>query len=139
MSLVRRFLKESGGPWIRAENVTVGATVTIEKVELDEQTFDRPYIVVTGVYDPTGENVKVRLGVKNVQRIVETLGDDESKWIGHKLEVISIETYKGLGRKGILWRGVKTVKQTRMGSPSPMTLEWLAAPVSYTHLTLPTN
>lgn len=134
MSLIERYLENAGGPWIRAERVKVGDTVTIERVDLDDESFDRPYIVLDGVYDPTGEAVKVRLGVKNVRRIAKSLGTDERRWVGQKIEVIDIEEYKGLGQKGILWRGLIPVKRpSKMSSileepgsqPGLETLEWL--------------
>jgi len=117
-SLIERFLESAGGPWIRADRVSIGDKVSIEDVTLDEETFDRPYIVVSGIFDRTGEPVKVRLGVKNVKRIAKTLGTDERKWIGCKIEVIDIEEYPGLGQKGILWKGVpRRPQQGRLGNP----------------------
>jgi len=119
-SVVRRFLREAGSLWLRAEHVKEGDRVFVERVDLDEESWDRPYIVVTGTLERLGEVVKVRLGVKNVQRIVETLGDDERGWIGNFLEVIGTESYKGLGRRGILWRGMKVEVKL-----SPATLNWI--------------
>jgi hypothetical protein len=108
MSVVKRFLEKAGGPWIRAESVKPGDTVSIRNVSLDEESFDRPYLVVDGVLDRTGEQVRVRLGGQNVNRIVQDLGTDEAGWVGHRLQVVSVEFYPGLGRKGILWKGVRT-------------------------------
>ena len=51
----------------------------------------------------TGEQVKVRLGRRNVERIVEALG--KAGWKDRYIEVVSVENYPGLGRKGVLFRG----------------------------------
>jgi hypothetical protein len=105
--LIERFLEKAGGPWIRADNVKPGDTVTIRNVSLDEESFDRPYIVIDGTLDRTGEQVKVRLSQQNVNRIIQDLGRKEAGWIGHKLQVLSIENYPGLGRRGVLWKGLR--------------------------------
>jgi len=52
----------------------------------------------------TNTEYNVRLGSRNVTRIAETLG--KKIWKGRQIEVISIEDFPGLGRKGILFKGV---------------------------------
>jgi len=129
MGVIKKYKSEAGGLWVRADLVQVGDTVTIQKVGLDPTTFDRPYVVVDGTFDRTGEAAKVRLGVKNVNRVSEVLGDEDEGWIGQKLKVISIESYPGLGRKGILWTGVQArMPGVRGGLPpnvSQNTKTWL--------------
>lgn len=104
---VEKLLGKSG-MWLRPDNVKVGDLIEIlDAPVLDDQTFaPRAYLVCNGKLLRTGETFKIRLGPKNVARIAEVFGKDEKKWVGRKLEVISIETYPGLGKRGILFRGV---------------------------------
>ncbi len=107
MSVIKKFLETAGGPWIRADNCVVGDRLKITSTPtIDEKTFDRPYLICDVVLQRTGEQFKLRLGPRNVARIAETLGTDEKNWLNAELEVISIETYPGLGRKGLLFKGV---------------------------------
>jgi len=104
-SPVEEFLEKARGFWLRAEHVKVGDRIEIlDEPMVDEKTFDRPYIVFRGRLLRTGDEYNVRLGPRNVQRIAETLGT--KSWKGKQIEVISIENYPGLGKKGILFRGV---------------------------------
>jgi len=116
LSIVRNFMKKGGGNWAKASNVASGSTVSIGDVYLDDQSFEgQSYIVVNGAYDPTGEAIKVRLGVQNLKRIVDVLGDDETKWGGNKLSVLGFQDYPGLGSRGILWGAMKVPQQGQMG------------------------
>jgi len=104
--IVREYIEKGGGNFLTTKNCKVDATVTIKAVSLDEETFDKSYVVVNGIYDPSGEECNVRLGVQNLKRIAENLGDDETTWVNKKLECIGTQDYPGLGQKGLLWRGV---------------------------------
>ncbi len=108
MGMIRKYIEEGGGNFLKVKNTEVDATVTIQTVRKDDETFDKAYIVIKGIYDPTGEECNVRLGVQNVERIAEDLGDDETTWPGQKLVCIGTQTYSGLGTKGLLWRGVRS-------------------------------
>jgi len=113
--VIEKFLSKAGGPWIRADNCKVGDKLKIiSKPTIDEQTFDRPYLICDVVLERTGEQFKLRLGPKNVARIAEVLSTDENKWVGAELEVISIENYPGLGKKGLLLRGVPKSEQKKL-------------------------
>lgn len=104
MSVVDEYLKTASGNWMRAENVRVGDKIKIlTEPSIDDKTFDRPYLILTGLLIRTGEQFGIRLGTKNVKRIAETLG--KTNWKDKNILVISIEDYPGLGRKGILFRG----------------------------------
>lgn len=107
MSIVRKYIEEGGGNFLTTKNCAMDATVTIKAVSLDDETFDKSYIVIDGVYDPSGEECKVRLGRQNLERIAEALGDDETTWLGKKLVCIGTQKYPGLGTSGLLWGGVK--------------------------------
>ena len=116
MSIVKEYMQKGGGNWAKANNVASGATVTIGSVYLDDESFEgQSYIVVNGIYDPTGEEIKVRLGVQNLRRVVETLGDNEALWQNHKLTVLGTQDYPGLGSKGILWGAMKIAQETKLG------------------------
>lgn len=111
--LIKRFLEKAAGQWLTADRVQAGDRVLVRRLSVDE-SFERPYLVADGILRRTGEEVRVRLGPRAVQRIAETLGADEAGWVGHELEVVAIESYPGLAKKrgvaearGILWRGVK--------------------------------
>lgn len=103
-STIEEYLEKAGGAWIRADNVQTGDKLKVLTEPLvDDKTFDRPYLVFDAVLMRTGEQHKVRLGTKNVTRIAETLG--KTAWKNKQIEVMSIENYPGLGRKGILFKG----------------------------------
>ena len=98
------------------KNCAIDATVTIKAVSLDDEAFDKSYIVINGTYDLSGEECNVRLGVQNLQRIAENLGDDETTWPGNRLICMGTQTYPGLGTKGLLWRGVPPGKKAEPAS-----------------------
>lgn len=104
---VKEYLKSAGGNWLRADNVQVGDKLKITGAgEIDDKTFDRSYLVLPVVLMRTSEEFQLRLGPKNVNRITGSFKEtDTNKWVNRLLEVISIETFKGLGTKGILLRG----------------------------------
>lgn len=105
---VKEFLKTAGGNWLSADDVVVGDQLEfLGSGAVDEETFDRAYLVMPVKLLRTGEKYNVRLGPRNVSRIAETLGKDTENWVGDYAEVISIEQYKGLGTKGFLLRGAK--------------------------------
>lgn len=106
MGIVKKYIEEGGGNFLTVKNTAIDATVTIKSVSLDDETFDKSYIVINGTYDLSGEECNVRLGVQNLQRIAENLGEDETTWPEKKLVCIGTQTYPGLGTKGLLWRGV---------------------------------
>ena len=115
MSIIKTYMEKGGGNWAKASNVATGAKITVESVYLDDESFEgQSYIVVNGIYDITGEAIKVRLGVQNLRRVVETLGDNEATWTNNKLVVLGTQDYPGLGSKGILWGAEKTVQQTQI-------------------------
>lgn len=107
MSVIDRFLKQASGNWVKADNCTAGdrLKITTEPM-IDDETFDRPYLVCGVTLTRTSEDYKLRMGSKNVTRIAETLGKDEKTWPGRFLEVVSIESYPGLSAKGLLLRGL---------------------------------
>jgi len=133
MGIIKDYMENAGGNFLNAQNCQDRATVTVTTLKLDDETFDKPYIVITGTYDPTGIECNVRLGIQNVNQIAKDLGEDETTWIGKKIEMIGTREYKGLGKTGLLWRGVKTVgkahplKQTSM--PQTNTVEATIAKV----------
>jgi hypothetical protein len=106
MSIIEDYLKSAGGNWLKAENIQDGYKVKIQQVWLDDETFDKPYICIGGI-NAQKEEVRVRLGVQNVQRISEVLGTNAKEWENQYLEVVGTQAYPGLSSKGILWRGVK--------------------------------
>jgi len=108
MSIIKKYIEEGGGNFLNAQNCVDRATVTIKSVKLDDETFDKSYIVINGTYDLTGTECNVRLGIQNVNQIAKDLGEDENTWINKQIEMIGTREYKGLGRKGLLWRGLKT-------------------------------
>ncbi|MCW4049155.1 MAG: hypothetical protein NWE89_05395 [Candidatus Bathyarchaeota archaeon] len=106
MSIIKDYIESAGGNFRTAKNTSIDDTVTIAAVWLDDESFDKSYVVVDATLDSTSEEVKVRLGVQNLERIAETLGDDEATWSGQKLRCIGTQKYPGLGTQGLLWRGI---------------------------------
>ena len=122
MSAIEEFLKKAGGPWLRADHVNPGDKLQIiTEPILDEQTFDRPYLVCDVLLLRTGEQYKLRLSKTNVTRIAQTLGT--KSWKGKYIEVVSIENYPGLRQKGILFKGVaegaEKPEQPEATTPAP--------------------
>ncbi len=103
MSIVDTYLENAGGNFLSVKNCPSGTVLTISKVFLDEETFDKPGIVCEGTVD--GEETSARLSASNVKRIVETLGSDDKKWIGKQIQCLGHMDYPGLGKKGLLWGG----------------------------------
>jgi hypothetical protein len=105
---VREFLREAGGNWLRADVVEMGDRLEIlGSGKVDNETFDSPYLVLPMRLMRTGEDYNVRLGAKNTQRLADGLGTvDTERWVGRLVEVVSIETYKGLGTKGFILIGL---------------------------------
>ncbi len=103
MGLIKDYIEKGGGNFLNAKNCPPGATMTIQSVALDEETYDKPRIVATGIFDKTGEECNASLGIQNVKRIAETLGEDETKWVGKQIQCLTHEFYKGLGTTGLLW------------------------------------
>ena len=116
MSIVRKYIEEGGGNFLTVKNCPVDSTVSIKTVTLDDETFDKSYIVIGGTFDTSGEDCNVRLGVQNLQRIADVLGDDEAKWPGRKMICIGTQKYSGLGTWGLLWSGVKTASKEPAGT-----------------------
>jgi hypothetical protein len=118
VSPIEEFLKKAGGPWLRADNVQVGDRLQIlTEPVVDDQTFDRAYLVCDALLIRTGEQFKVRLSKTNVTRIAQTLGT--KSWKGKYIEVMSIENYPGLRQKGILFKGVAPTEQAALPQTQP--------------------
>jgi hypothetical protein len=125
---VDEYLKEAGGPFLRAQHVQVGDRLQIlDEGIIDDQTFKdragrpRPYLVLRAKLMRTGEEYLVRLGPKNVKRIRDAFGtSDTAKWKGKLLEVIGLEDYPGLGQKGVLLRGCATGEAKEKPSSSTL-------------------
>lgn len=103
---IDEFLKSSGS-FLNADAVEEGDTIEIvSKGHIDRETFDSDYIVIPVKHK--NNECNLRIGPKNAKRIANSFGTTKlSEWVGRKLEVIGIETYKGLGTKGMLLRGYK--------------------------------
>ena len=113
---VKRFLEQGGGTFASVQNTNEGDELPIVAVYFDNTTYpDNPAIVVNSEKD--GEEFKVRLSKANVKRIAEVLSDDENKWIGSKLKCVMHQDYPGLGKKGLIWTGVKIGQQAGLKAP----------------------
>lgn len=100
------FLKASSA-FLTADNAEEGDIIEIvEKGYIDRKTFERDYIILPVKHKT--EDYKLRLGPKNAKRIADSFGTTKlSEWVGRSLEVIGVESYKGLGTRGLLLRGCK--------------------------------
>lgn len=118
---VKQYLKSSGGNWLRADHVKVGDKLKVlTPGTIDDKSFDRAYLVLNVTLMRTGEEYQLRMGPKNVNRVAESFKEtDTNKWVNKLLEVVSIETYAGLGQKGMNLRGTasNTTQQTQMLNP----------------------
>ncbi len=127
MTMIEEYLKKASGKFLKADDVKDGDTLSIDKLHEDSETWDTAYIIVEGIFSQSGEERTARLAVQNVERVIAVLGKDETRWIGNNLEVIGTANYKGLGQKGILWRGQKKVIQAPIATttapvtPTPLT------------------
>ncbi len=113
MSIVRKYIEEGGGNFLTVKNCEVDAKVTIKAVSLDDETFDKSYVIIDGIYGPSGEECRVRLGRQNLARIANVISDDETTWLDEKIICIGTQTYPGLGTEGLLWSGVKTAHEEK--------------------------
>ena len=91
------------GVWIRTSEVQEGDEFEVTGFgEIDDETFDRSYLVLPVRYK--NEERKLRLGVRNVERIKKKLGSDTARWVGHKVHVTAVEIVPGLTKQ----RGIET-------------------------------
>ena len=103
--------KEEVGEWIRASELKEGDEMTVTGPgEVDHETFDRSYLCVPVRF----KNVerKIRLGAKNVERIIRALGNSTMGWVGAKLRVTLVEVMPGLSKQ----RGVETKRAVLDGA-----------------------
>lgn len=114
MSLIKEFIERSGTAFLNPENTKLNDIVEIQQVSLDSTTFEKSYIVIKGLLSRTNEECNVRLGVQNVKRIADDLGNNETEWIGHGLRVLAYQEYTGLGKNGIIWGGKKKTIDFRL-------------------------
>lgn len=135
MSLIDEYLKKAGGNWLKAAHVKPNDKLTIDRLWEDSESFDSIAICIEGIFSRDKEQWKARLGVQNVERVVEVLSTDETTWIGNSLRVLGTQTYPGIGHPGILWTAEKTTTQAPITAPptttiditDAQTLEWLKA------------
>ena len=91
------------GIWIRASEVSEGDEFEIAGPgEIDSETFDRSYLVLPVRYH--NEDRKLRIGVRNAERIKKRLGSDTAEWVGCIIRVTAIEVVPGLTKQ----RGIET-------------------------------
>ncbi len=123
MGVIDEYLKKAGGKFLKADNVKEGDRLTIDKLWEDSETWDTLYILIEGTFSQTGEPRIARLAVQNVERVVEVLGNDETRWIGNNIRVLGTAIYPGLGSKGILWTGEKKVVQAEIAKTAPTSID----------------
>lgn len=105
--------KKGQGGWLRGEDVKPGDVLTILSAGyLDDETFQdkagkpKEYYCTDMRLLRTGIEKKVRLGPENVSRIAEAFGDNTTSWVNKDVVVHDVKTYKGLGKKGIIFKPV---------------------------------
>lgn len=90
--------KAEAGEWITAAEVKEGDEFEVTgQGEVDDETFDRSYLVLPVRYSYADR--KLRLGVRNVERIRRVLGPDTAQWVKQKIRVTVVETVKGLSKQ----------------------------------------
>jgi len=146
---VRDFLKKARGNWWRADDLVVGDRLILTDAGyVDDKTFDRAYLVMTARLARTGEEKNLRLGSKNTQRLTDSFGThDTTKWVDQMAEVMSIETYSGLGQRGVLLRGLpaqprqqeRPAEQAEPREPSSATLDLIRKSADIVEMGLPLN
>ena len=98
-----RHAREELGAWIKTSELKEGDEMTVTGPgEIDSETFDRSYLCVPVRFN--GVERKIRLGPKNVERIIKALGNSTMGWVGSRLCVTLVEVVPGLSKK----RGVET-------------------------------
>lgn len=118
ISIIKDYIEKGGGNFLNAKNCPPGSIMTIQSVSLDEETYDKPRIVATGIFDKTGEECNASLGIQNVKRIAEIFGDDETKWVGKKIQCLTHADYPGLGTTGLLWGGLGASAPSATSGPT---------------------
>ena len=104
--MIEKYLESAGGNFLNVKNCPTGTILSITAMHLDEETFDSAAIVCTGTSSINNEETNARLSAANVKRIAESLGTDEIKWIGQRIQCLGHMDYPGLNAKGLLWGGV---------------------------------
>lgn len=109
---IDEFLKASS-TFVTADNAKEGDILEITgKGYIDKKTFDKANLIVPVRHQ--GNDFKLRLGPKNAKRIADSFGTTKlSEWVGRRIEVIGVESYKGLGTRGLLLRGCKEKGEDR--------------------------
>ena len=90
--------KTEASEWITTAEIKEGDEFEVTGAgEVDDETFERSYVCVPVRFK--GEDRKLRLGVKNVERIKKKLGSNTAQWVGKRIRVTVVETVKGLSKK----------------------------------------
>jgi hypothetical protein len=101
MPEISKFLRGSGRRWLTAERVRVDDILeVVGEGEIDEETFTKPYLILPVRYE--GEELWLRIGVRNARRLADAWGTDTARWVGKRIKVVALEEYPGLGRKGMV-------------------------------------
>ena len=106
MSIISDYIEKAGSNFLTVKNCPVGTILTITGITLDEETFDKPYVILAGTVPSFEDEVNYRCGVGNLKRIAEAFGEAEKQWIGKQIECIAHQDYPGLQSRGLLWRGL---------------------------------
>jgi hypothetical protein len=112
---MKQYLDKNRRRWWRAEDFVVGdRLIFLDAGKLDEETFDRPYINIPARLQRTNEERILRLGFQNVQRLMQDFNtEDTNDLVKQCAEIITIQTYPGLGTKGYLLRGIHQTNSTQ--------------------------
>lgn len=104
-----------GNNWLSAKDdaVEIGTTMEVVSEEFEVSIFnkgtedERKYPVVT--VDLDGEEYKLRLNKKNYGHLSDAWGSKAENWQGKEIRVVSIETYSGIGEKGMILQPAESV------------------------------
>jgi len=113
---VEELMIKSVSKWLKAGEVNAGEKLQIiGSGKIDKERFNRPYLILPVLLLRTGEEKLLRLGPRNIARLVQSWGTTEtSEWVGRIVEVVSIKDYPKFNRKGLILRGLPETHQLNL-------------------------
>ena len=113
---VEELVSKSKSKWLHAEEAVIGDRLKIiGSGKIDKERFNKPYLVLPVRLLRTNEEKMLRLGPRNIARLVQSWGTTEtSEWVGRIVEVVSIEDYPKFNKKGLILRGLPETHQPNL-------------------------
>lgn len=105
---IKEFMDQSKGNYVSTKTCQVNDNLTIMSAPtIDKESFPGKVGLVMDVkHERTGGAMKLRLNGSQVARLEPTFGDDATKWIGKRINIVAKQDYPGLGKSGFIYIAV---------------------------------